>query len=265
VNLNKPEGVILNCSGGSATCSDSPGPDPGPETGPEPGPDAAKLNPDANPSPDLPYGDEPVVVQRDDGPLANPDGPDSAIVPDVPGADGDAAAVKDGPIDADSRGEPDIGKDTVPPPTEVGPDLPPDRVNGPEPGPEPGPDGGGEIHAEAGPEPPLDGGVGDSRSGTVCSIVSGSTPSAGTAGHPPAANTTSPFCVATCDDIAGWGCSNFDGRQVTVNGVVAACGATLTKVNGYYVFQVSAGTNISAVIYWWGSFNSTCVAPPGGF
>jgi hypothetical protein len=121
---------------------------------------------------------------------------------------------------------------------------------------------------EVGPQPPLDGGVGDTgdtRTGTVCSIVSGSTPSTGTAGHPPAANTTSPFCVATCDDIAGWGCSNFDGRQVTVNGTAATCGAALTKVNGYFVFQVSAGTNASAAIYWWGTFNATCAAPAGGF
>ena len=75
------------------------------------------------------------------------------------------------------------------------------------------------------------------------------------------------FCVATCDDIAGWGCSNDQGRTYTVNGAVVACGATIAKKNGYYVFQVSAGTNASASIYWWTGSNpwaASCPAPAGG-
>ena len=79
-------------------------------------------------------------------------------------------------------------------------------------------------------------------------------------------NSTAAFCVATCDDIAGWGCSNDTGRTYVVNGSSVACGAAISKKNGYYVFQVSAGSNSSAVIYWWvnGSWASSCPAPDGG-
>ena len=100
-----------------------------------------------------------------------------------------------------------------------------------------------------------------------CSIFYGT---AGT-GHPPASGTTGAFCIATCDDIAGWGCSNFAGRTVTVNGTVIACAdgtqeGAVTKKNGYNVFQVSGGTgtSISATVFWWGTYASSCPAPDGG-
>jgi hypothetical protein len=102
-------------------------------------------------------------------------------------------------------------------------------------------------------------------SASNCSIFYGSGSSQG---HPPAVGSTDAFCIATCDDIAGWGCSNFDGRTVTVNGAAVKCGDTITKKNGYIVFQVSAGTNVSAGIYWWvngTAWATTCTAPAGGF
>jgi hypothetical protein len=109
--------------------------------------------------------------------------------------------------------------------------------------------------------------------GSDCTIFYGASgPSSGW-GHPPAPNSTKGFCVATCDEIDGWGCSNFDGRTVTVNGSPATCGVTkLVKKDGYFVFRVSPGSNISAGVYWW-VFNPTiasnwatsCPARPGGF
>jgi hypothetical protein len=103
-----------------------------------------------------------------------------------------------------------------------------------------------------------------------CLLFYGDKPATGTAGHPPGPGSSAEFCVATCDDVAGWGCSNFDsGRKVTVNGVAVNCGDALTKKNGYYVFRVSAGTNsamVSASIYWWSSaYATTCSTPAGGF
>jgi hypothetical protein len=68
------------------------------------------------------------------------------------------------------------------------------------------------------------------------------------------------FCIATCDGIQGWGCSNFDGRSVSVNGQSASCAGALTKKDGYYIFQISAGSNKSAAIYWWGTFTN-CASP----
>lgn len=106
-----------------------------------------------------------------------------------------------------------------------------------------------------------------------CTIFYGSNMPASEWGHPPAPNSTKGFCVVTCDEIDGWGCSNFGGRTVTVNGSPATCGSTkLVKKDGYFVFRVSPGSNISAAVYWW-VFNPTiasnwatsCPARPGGF
>jgi hypothetical protein len=79
------------------------------------------------------------------------------------------------------------------------------------------------------------------------------------------------YCVVTCDDLAtsyfGWGCSNFTGRTVKVNGVELACGKTPmpAKVNGYYVFEISAGTNSSSSIFWYNQTSKeTCPLPTGG-
>lgn len=106
-----------------------------------------------------------------------------------------------------------------------------------------------------------------------CTIFYGSNMPETQWGHPPAPNSTEGFCVATCDEIDGWGCSNFAGRTVTVNGSPATCGSTkLVKKDGYFVFRVSPGPNISAAVYWW-VFNPTsasnwatsCPARAGSF
>jgi len=65
--------------------------------------------------------------------------------------------------------------------------------------------------------------------------------------------TTGAFCFRTPDNIAAWGCSNFGGRTLKVNGVVKACGdlPLPAKVNGYYYFDCTAGTYNYASIYWY--------------
>jgi hypothetical protein len=87
-------------------------------------------------------------------------------------------------------------------------------------------------------------------------------------------NTTGVFCFAVCDDIAGWGASNLDGRRILVNGVEVpvpsgGSGGTLplpAKALGtYYLFQVSAGTYPWASVNWWNSTATSCPAPDGGF
>ena len=73
------------------------------------------------------------------------------------------------------------------------------------------------------------------------------------------------YCIVTCDSPTGWGCSNFGGRTIKVNGKAMACGDPLpAKVNGYYVFEVSPGTLNYSSIYWWGTANATCPLPDGG-
>lgn len=65
-------------------------------------------------------------------------------------------------------------------------------------------------------------------------------------------NTTGKVCYKTVQNISGWGCSNFDGRTVKVNGVQVACGGALpAKTNGAYYFDVSAGAYSWASMYWW--------------
>jgi len=66
-------------------------------------------------------------------------------------------------------------------------------------------------------------------------------------------NTTGSVCKRTSNNINGWGCSNFAGRTVKVNGVAMTCGNTPlpAKVNGYYYFDVSAGSYSWASLYWW--------------
>lgn len=65
-------------------------------------------------------------------------------------------------------------------------------------------------------------------------------------------NTTGKACYKTTQNIAGWGCSNFQGRIVKVNGTTVACGGALPpKVNGANYFDVTAGAYTWASIYWW--------------
>jgi hypothetical protein len=49
-----------------------------------------------------------------------------------------------------------------------------------------------------------------------------------------------------------------------VNSAAAKCGDAVTKKNGYIVFRVSAGSNTSAVVYWWGTYATSCPPPAGG-
>jgi endoglucanase len=66
-------------------------------------------------------------------------------------------------------------------------------------------------------------------------------------------NTTAAVCYRTSQNIAGWGCSNFDGRTLTVGGVSRTCGQmSLTRSSdGYYYFAVTAGTYPWASLYVW--------------
>ncbi len=70
-------------------------------------------------------------------------------------------------------------------------------------------------------------------------------------------NTTAAACYRTSQAINGWGCANFGGRTVSVNGGTATstCGAgpfPLAKsADGYTYFSVTAGTYPWASIYLW--------------
>ncbi|HYD53858.1 MAG TPA: cellulase family glycosylhydrolase [Gemmatimonadaceae bacterium] len=69
-------------------------------------------------------------------------------------------------------------------------------------------------------------------------------------------NTSGAVCYRTAQRVNGWGCSNFSGRTVSVNGgtATASCGAgpfPLAQVGGYTYFSVSAGQFPWASIYIW--------------
>lgn len=66
-------------------------------------------------------------------------------------------------------------------------------------------------------------------------------------------NTTASVCKRTTANISGWGCSNFTGRTVKVNGVTVTCGAALPAKTstGYYYFDIGAGAYSWASMYWW--------------
>lgn len=66
-------------------------------------------------------------------------------------------------------------------------------------------------------------------------------------------NTTGAVCYRTNATVNGWGCSNFDGRTLTVGGQGRACGQLPLNrsADGYYYFSVTAGTYPWASIYAW--------------
>jgi endoglucanase len=66
-------------------------------------------------------------------------------------------------------------------------------------------------------------------------------------------NTTGAVCYRTNQSINGWGCSNFEGRSLTVGGQARTCGQLpLTRsADGYYYFSVTGGTYPWASIYAW--------------
>jgi hypothetical protein len=73
-----------------------------------------------------------------------------------------------------------------------------------------------------------------------------------TGGASGAFGTTGPACFKVTGDIAGWGCSNFDGRTVKVNGRTVMCAELPLpdKIDGAYYFDISAGTFDYASFYW---------------
>ncbi|HYD41728.1 MAG TPA: lytic polysaccharide monooxygenase [Anaeromyxobacter sp.] len=68
-------------------------------------------------------------------------------------------------------------------------------------------------------------------------------------------NTTGAACFRTTQSVKGWGCSNFAGRTVSVNGTATTCGAgpfPLPKhTDGYTYFSATAGQYSWASIYVW--------------
>jgi endoglucanase len=66
-------------------------------------------------------------------------------------------------------------------------------------------------------------------------------------------NTTGAACYRTSQTVNGWGCSNFDGRTLTVGGQARTCGQLpLTRsTDGFYYFSVTGGTFPWASIYAW--------------
>jgi endoglucanase len=66
-------------------------------------------------------------------------------------------------------------------------------------------------------------------------------------------NTTGAVCYRTSATLNGWGCSNFDGRTVSVGGVARTCGQLpLTRsADGFTYFSVTAGTFPWASLFTW--------------
>ncbi|HTA88740.1 MAG TPA: hypothetical protein VK745_04170, partial [Polyangiaceae bacterium] len=65
--------------------------------------------------------------------------------------------------------------------------------------------------------------------------------------------TMGPACLRVMGAIAGWGCSNFDGRTLKVNGQTVMCGELPLpdEIDGGYYFDISAGTFDYASFYWY--------------
>ena len=65
--------------------------------------------------------------------------------------------------------------------------------------------------------------------------------------------TTGEACYRTTMDVAGWNCSNFDGRTVMVNDVTVSCGEVPLPPQhaGYYYFEISAGSYTYAAMSMW--------------
>jgi endoglucanase len=66
-------------------------------------------------------------------------------------------------------------------------------------------------------------------------------------------DTTGAVCYRTSATINGWGCSNFDGRTVTVGGQARTCGQMpLTRsADGFTYFSVTAGAFPWASLFFW--------------
>ncbi|HEY3486181.1 MAG TPA: S8 family serine peptidase, partial [Ilumatobacteraceae bacterium] len=67
-------------------------------------------------------------------------------------------------------------------------------------------------------------------------------------------NTTGAVCYRTSDTINGWGCSNFQGRSVSVNGTPVTCGQVplpAKLADGFRYFSITAGSFAWASFHWW--------------
>ena len=64
-------------------------------------------------------------------------------------------------------------------------------------------------------------------------------------------NTTGSVCYTVNATINGWGCSNAEGRTVTVNGTAVTCGQRPLPGSAPYTFSFSAGSYPWASFYWW--------------
>jgi uncharacterized repeat protein (TIGR02543 family) len=66
-------------------------------------------------------------------------------------------------------------------------------------------------------------------------------------------NTIGAVCYRTSATLNGWGCSNFDGRTVTVGGAVRTCGQlpVTRSADGFTYFVVTAGAFPWASLFTW--------------
>jgi fibronectin type 3 domain-containing protein len=106
-------------------------------------------------------------------------------------------------------------------------------------------------------------------SGAVSSAARDCTVLFGSAGNDHTGNLSLATCFVTCDPIGGWGCSNTDGRQVTINGTPESYGTMpiqAPKTAPYTVIDVAAGTNASFNMYWYSitSYATSCAIPGAG-
>ncbi len=105
-----------------------------------------------------------------------------------------------------------------------------------------GSDGGSAADSAAGGSSGMAGAASNGTCAPVADIASGvSFANAG------------PVCLRVTLDIAGWGCSNFEGRTLKVNGTTVACAELPlpSKVDGAYYFDISAGEHDYASMYWY--------------
>ena len=68
--------------------------------------------------------------------------------------------------------------------------------------------------------------------------------------------TTGPVCLRTTETFNTIGCSNWGGRTIKVNGVLATCnvkGTFAPMIDGYNYFDVSAGDVDFAGFVWYTS------------
>jgi hypothetical protein len=65
--------------------------------------------------------------------------------------------------------------------------------------------------------------------------------------------TTAAVCIRVTEQVNGWGCSNMDGRTVSVNGTTVACGdmPLPARQNNAYLFSFTSGMYTYAALYYW--------------